>query len=137
MTVRHRDPSPLGCHRRRPPNRPQRPALAKQRVRGQLLRADDTQGRRPATLRPLYDRHSLAALKEDIRTVATAWFTHEAHASVDEFACHYPLAYNDFGPNDRYASPSQYEMSQLFQVFLLKVLHGWDNEMALLEYLDQ
>jgi IS4 transposase len=86
---------------------------------------------------PLYDRHSLAALEEDIRTVATVWFTHEAHASVDEFACHYPLAYHDFGPNNRYASSSQYEMSQLFRVFLLKALHGWDHETALLEYFDQ
>lgn len=28
-------------------------------------------------------------------------------------------------------------MSQLFRVFLLETLHGWDHETALLEYLDQ
>ncbi|WP_433629698.1 transposase [Halomicrococcus sp. NG-SE-24] len=85
---------------------------------------------------PLYDRSSLGGLTEDIRIVASAWFKHEAHESVDEFAIHYPLEYVDFGPHDRYSSSYQYGMSRLFKAFLLKELHGLEHETALVEYLD-
>ncbi|MDQ2074803.1 transposase [Haloarcula sp. H-GB4] len=84
---------------------------------------------------PLYARSSLAALKEDIRTVASAWFDHEAHDSVDEFVSHYPVAYFNFRPHDRYSGATQYEMAQLFRLFLLKELHDWTHETALLTYL--
>ncbi|MFY4814985.1 transposase [Haloarcula sp. AONF1] len=83
----------------------------------------------------LYDRNSLAGLKEDIWTVASTWFDHQAHHSVDEFVSHYPVAYVEFGPHDRYSGAIQYEMSQLFRLFLLKELHGWTHETALLTYL--
>jgi len=84
---------------------------------------------------PLYDRGSLAGLKEDIRTVASTWFNHQAHHSVDEFVSHYPVAYVEFGPHDRYSGATQYEMALLFRLFLLKELHGWTHETALLRYL--
>lgn len=42
-------------------------------------------------LTPLYDRNSLGALAEDIRTLAAVWFTYEADESVDGFVCHLPL----------------------------------------------
>lgn len=43
---------------------------------------------------PLYDRSSLCGLNEDIRTVASTWFDHEAHNSVEAFAVHYLLEYS-------------------------------------------
>jgi IS4 transposase len=84
---------------------------------------------------PLYDRSSLAGLEEDIRTVASTWFDHQAHRSVDEFASHYPVAYFQFRPHDRYSGATQYGMAQLFRLFLLKELHGWTHETALRTYL--
>lgn len=84
---------------------------------------------------PLYDRSSLAGLEEDIRTVASTWFDHQAHHSVDEFVSHYPIAYVEFGPHDQYSGATQYEMAQLFRLFLLKEIHGWTHETALLTYL--
>ena len=84
---------------------------------------------------PLYDRSSLAGLKEDIWTVASTWFDHEDQHSVDEFVSHYPVAYVEFGPHDRYSGATQYEMAQLFRLFLLKETHGWTHETALLTYL--
>jgi len=84
---------------------------------------------------PLYDRSSLAALEEDIRTVSSTWFNHEDHYSVDEFVVHYPVAYVEFGLHDRYSGATQYEMAQLFRLFLLRELHGWTHETALVTYL--
>ncbi|WP_434530096.1 transposase (plasmid) [Haloarcula sp. NS06] len=84
---------------------------------------------------PLYDRSSLAGLEEDIWTVASTWFDHQAHHSVDEFVSHYPVAYVEFGPHDRYSGATQYEMALLFRLFLLKELRGWTHETALLTYL--
>lgn len=86
---------------------------------------------------PLYDRSSLNGLKADIRTVATVWFDHGAHESVDRFVCHLPLAYAEFQPHDRYIGPARYEMSSLIRAFLLKELYGWNHETALVEYLQQ
>lgn len=86
---------------------------------------------------PLYDRSSLDGLIEDIRTVVSTWFDHEAHDSVETFAVHYPLQYIDFDPHDRYSVSTQYKMDELFRAFLLKALHGWDHETALVEYLHQ
>jgi IS4 transposase len=86
---------------------------------------------------PLYDQSSLSGLEEDIRTVAARWFGHDAHDSIDEFVYHYPLAYFNFQPHDRYTGPTHYDISQLFQVFVLKRLYGWEHETALVEYLNQ
>ncbi|ELY63021.1 transposase [Natronococcus jeotgali] len=83
----------------------------------------------------LYDRSSLGALEEDIQTVASAWFAHEAHNSVDEFICELPLQYADLTPHDQYDKPATYEMRTLTRAFLLKEAYGWDHETALLEYL--
>ncbi|MFC7076852.1 hypothetical protein [Haloarcula halophila] len=55
----------------------------------------------------LYDRSSLAALREDIHTVAREWLDHDAHESVDQFVCHYPLEYVEFDPHDRYTDSMQ------------------------------
>ena len=85
--------------------------------------------------KPLYDQSSLAGLEEDIWTVASTWFDHEDHHSVDEFVSHYPVAYVEFGPHDQYSGATQYKMAQLFRLFLLKELHGWNHETALLTYL--
>ncbi|ELY94340.1 transposase (TCE33) [Natrialba chahannaoensis JCM 10990] len=41
----------------------------------------------------------------------------------------------DFQPHDGYTGPTRYEMTPLVRVFLLKALHGWDYETALIEYL--
>ncbi|KAA9396402.1 transposase [Haloarcula sp. CBA1130] len=84
---------------------------------------------------PLYDRSSLGGLEEDIRTVASTWFDHEAHNSVDEFTSHYPVAYFQFRPHDQYSEATQYGMTQLFRLFLLKEIHGWTHETSLLTYL--
>ena len=80
---------------------------------------------------PLYDRSSLAGLKEDIWAVASIWFDHQAHHSVDEFVSHYPVAYFQFRPHDRYSGATEYEISNLFRVFLFKEIHGWTHETAL------
>ena len=56
---------------------------------------------------PLNDRSSLDGLKEDIRTVASEWFNHDAHDSVAGFVCDYPLEYVDFEPHDRYSGSTQ------------------------------
>jgi len=84
---------------------------------------------------PLYDQSSLAALEEDIRTVASTWFDHEDHHSVAEFVSYYPVAYVEFEPHDRYSGATEYEMVQLFRLFLLKETHGWSHETELLTYL--
>ena len=86
---------------------------------------------------PLYDRSSLGGLEEDIRTVAKIWFEHDAHESVEGFVCHLPLAYVEFDAHDHYTGTTRYEMEQLVRVFLLKELHGWEHESALVEYLHQ
>ncbi len=86
---------------------------------------------------PLYERSSLTALSEDIRTVSGVWFNHYAHDSVDAFVCQYPLSYVEFNPHDQYSGPTRYEVSQLFRAFLLKEIHGWGPETALVEYLRQ
>jgi len=85
---------------------------------------------------PLYDRTSRAGLEEDVRVVADAWFEHEAHDSLEQFVCSLPLAYFRFETHDRYASSAHYEMEMLFRAFLLKEIHGWTHETALVEYLD-
>lgn len=85
----------------------------------------------------LYDRSSLGGLKEDIRTVARVWFDHDAHESVESFVCCLPLAYLRFEPHDRYSGTTRYGMEQLVRAFLLKELHGWEHESALVEYLHQ
>ncbi|WP_049909690.1 transposase [Haloarcula japonica] len=84
---------------------------------------------------PLYDRSSPGGLEEDIRTVASTWFDHEAHNSVDEFTSHFPVAYFQFQPHDQYSGATQYGMDQLFRVFLLKEIHGWTHETELVTYL--
>ena len=88
------------------------------------------------TTTPLYDQSSLGGLAEDIRVVASTWFEHEAHESVELFAVHYPLEYVDFGSHDRYSRSNQYGMPELFRAFLLKEFHGWEHETALDGYLD-
>lgn len=85
---------------------------------------------------PLYDRTSLAGLESDIRIISSVWFAHPRHASVEQFVCELPLAYFRFEAHDRYGSSTCYEMDTLFRVFVLKELHGWEHETALLEYLD-
>ncbi|WP_227378053.1 hypothetical protein [Haladaptatus halobius] len=84
---------------------------------------------------PLYDCSSLHGLEADIRTVATVWFEHDVHESVEGFICHLPLAHVEFRPHDRYTGATRFGMSQLMRVFLLKELHGWIHEMALAAYL--
>ncbi|WP_394743167.1 transposase [Natronococcus roseus] len=83
----------------------------------------------------LYDRSSLGALEEDVQTVASVWFAHEAHNSVDEFICELPLRYVDLAPHDQYDEPAMYEMRTLARAFLLKEAYGWDHETALLKHL--
>ncbi|KOX93172.1 transposase [Haloarcula rubripromontorii] len=85
---------------------------------------------------PLYDRTSIAGLESDIRTVSGAWFAHESHDSIEQFVCSLPLAYFRFDPHDRYAKSTRYEMDTLFRIFVLKEIHGWNHETALVEYLD-
>lgn len=86
---------------------------------------------------PLYDRCSLGGFEEDVRTVASVWFEHDAHESVGGLVYCLPLAYIEFDAHDRYAGPTRYGMEQLIRAFLLKTLHGWEHESALCEYLDQ
>ncbi|ERG98958.1 MAG: hypothetical protein J07HQX50_00100 [Haloquadratum sp. J07HQX50] len=85
----------------------------------------------------LYDRTSLSGLESDVRTVATHWFTHDAHNSVNQFICSLPLAYFKFNIHDRYAGSTSHEMDVLFRLFVLKECHGWDHETALVNYLNQ
>jgi IS4 transposase len=86
---------------------------------------------------PLYDRSSLSALEEDVRTIAKVWFDHDAHESVEHFVCCLPLAYVRFGSHDRYTGATRYRMEQLVRAFVLKELHGWKHESPLVEYLHQ
>ena len=85
---------------------------------------------------PLYDRTSLAGLVSDVRTVSEARFAHQSHDSIEQFVCSLPLAYFRFESHDRYAKPTRYEMDSLFRIFVLKEIHGWNHETALVEYLD-
>ncbi|MFC6988650.1 transposase [Haloplanus sp. GCM10025708] len=85
---------------------------------------------------PLYDRTSLAGVESDIRVVSEVWFTHHEHDSLEQFVCELPIAYFRFEAHDRYGNSTRYEMDTLFRVFVLKELHGWDHETALLKYLD-
>ena len=84
---------------------------------------------------PLYDRTSLAGLESDIRTVSETWFDHDSHDSVEEFVCALPLAYFRFSAHDQYEGSIRYRMDTLFRVFVLKELHGWEHETALVGYL--
>ncbi len=86
---------------------------------------------------PLYNRGSLDALEEDIRTIATVWFSHKTHDSVDDFIGEIPLQYVNFSAHDRYSDPTKFEMGLVFRVFLLKEVYGWEHETALLKYLAQ
>jgi len=85
---------------------------------------------------PLYERSSLDGLESDIRTVSQTWFKHNRHESLGNFVCALPLAYFEFQVHDRYAGTTRYEMDTLFRVFVLKELHGWEHETALIEYLE-
>jgi len=75
--------------------------------------------------------------QSDIRTVARVWFEHDVHDSIAEFVSQYPLKYVDFGPHDEYSGSTRYQMPQLVRLFLLKEIHGWDHETALLTFLRQ
>ena len=86
---------------------------------------------------PLFNRSSLAAVESDIRVVAETWFQQEAHETIKPFVSRFPLAYVQFDAHDCYAGSTSYEMATLFRLFLLKELHGWDHETALVEYLTQ
>jgi hypothetical protein len=86
---------------------------------------------------PLYDRDSLDGLEEDIRTIAEVWFDHDAHESVEWFVSDLPLSYFNFQPYDRYSGSTRYEISRLVRAFLLKELHSWDHETALVEFLQR
>ena len=86
---------------------------------------------------PLHDSTSLGALDEDIRTVASVWFSHGSHNSVDELICDLPLQYVDFTDHDRYSSSTIYSMRTLVRSFLLKEVHGWEHESALVAYLER
>ena len=86
---------------------------------------------------PLYDWSSLSGLEEDIRTIAKVWFKHDAHESVQWFACCLPLAYVEFEAHDHYTGTTRYGMEQLVRTFLLRDLHGWEHESALVEYFRQ
>ena len=85
---------------------------------------------------PLYDRSSLDGLESDIRTVSQTWFRHDRHESVENFICALPLAYFEFDAHDLHAGSTRYGMDTLFRVFILKELHGWPHETALIEYLE-
>jgi len=86
---------------------------------------------------PLYERSSLAGLESDVRTVSQTWFRHDRHESVETFVCLLPLAYFEFRAHDRYAGPTRCKMDTLVRVFILKELHGWEHETALIEYLER
>ena len=86
---------------------------------------------------PLYERSSLGGLEEDVQTVARAWFEHDAHDSIESLVCCLPLTYVQFEPHDRYSGSTRYGMEQLVRTFLLKELHGWEYESALVKYLHQ
>lgn len=85
---------------------------------------------------PLYDRTSIAGLESDVRTISETWFSHKSHNSVEKFVCSLPLAYFKFETHDRYAGSTRYEMDTLIRVFMLKELHGWDHETALVGFLE-
>lgn len=42
-----------------------------------------------------------------------------------------PVAYIEFEAHDRYTGTTRYGMEQLVRAFLLKELHGWEHENAL------
>ena len=84
---------------------------------------------------PLYDRTSLAGLESDVRTVSETWFGHKSHDSVEQLVCSLPMAYFQFNVHDRYEGSTRYEMDTLFRMFVLKELHGWEHETALVDYL--
>ncbi|RRJ34014.1 transposase [Halocatena pleomorpha] len=85
---------------------------------------------------PLYDCTSLGGLESDVRVVSGVWFTHPSHDSVEQFVCELPLTYFRFEAHDRYGGSTRYKIDTLFRVFLLKELHGWVHETALIEYLE-
>lgn len=85
---------------------------------------------------PLYDRTSLAGLESDVRVVAGAWFKHDEYDSIEEFVCSLPLTYFLFNAHDCYAGSTRYEMETLFRLFVLREIHGWTHETALIKYLN-
>jgi hypothetical protein len=83
----------------------------------------------------LYDRSSLGALEEDVRTVAGVWFDHDAHESLAEFVCQLPLAHVEFDPHDQYDSHTTFDIEQMVRLFVLASVRGIDSETELVEYL--
>jgi len=79
------------------------------------------------TATPLYDRRSTGGLKKDVRVLATVWFDHDAHNSLEAFVVNWPLAYVEFDEYDCYTDSTTYGMEALFRAFLLKELHGWEH----------
>jgi hypothetical protein len=71
-----------------------------------------------------------------VHVLASVWFDHELHESIEELVCHWPLAYVEFDAHNRYVGHTRYEMEQLFRAFLIKALHGWVHETALVRYLE-
>lgn len=57
---------------------------------------------------PLYDRSSTGGLAEDVHVLASVWFDHDVHESVEAFVCHWPLAYVEFDAHD--ATPATRDM---------------------------
>ncbi|ERG93820.1 transposase, partial [Haloquadratum walsbyi] len=85
---------------------------------------------------PLYDRTSLAGLEDDVSVVPDAWFEHDEHNSLEQSVCSVLITYLIFETHNRYAASTRYEKETLFRVFLLKEIHGWDHETALVDYLN-
>lgn len=52
----------------------------------------------------------MGGLKEDASTVASVWFAHDAHESIERFVCHWPLAYVNFDAHDHYTGQTRYSM---------------------------
>lgn len=82
---------------------------------------------------PLYDRTSVVGLESDIRTVSEAWFGQDTHDSVEWFVSAGLLQIRGTRPLRGFDT---LQMDSLFRVFVLKELHGWEHETALVEYLD-
>lgn len=90
--------------------------------------------RRHTAVRPQFARYTGRKYQDR----STVWFEHDAHESGDQFVCHLPLTYVDFQPHDRYTgAKTRYTVAQLVRAFLLKELHGWSHETALVKYLQQ
>jgi hypothetical protein len=86
-----------------------------------------------------YTAADFGALEHDVHRLASAWFKHEDHDTVEAFICWCPLYPLDFTLHD--AHPVWHAQSKpvvpMVRALIFMDLHGWAHRTAFVRYLDE